>query len=77
MNPVFSCCNNLLSSWVERVTTGTYSLVSVILNVTPVGVFTAGLAGLSPFAATAGYFVISVKTQLQVQTMLRLDLLHN
>ena len=22
LNPVFSCCNNLLSSWVERVTTG-------------------------------------------------------
>ena len=36
-NPVFNWSNNLLWSWVEEVTTGTYNLVSIILNVSFVG----------------------------------------
>ena len=47
----------------ERVTTGTYNLVSVILSVAPVGAFITDLAGLPPSAGTTACVVISVKTQ--------------
>ena len=32
LNPDFNCSNNFLLSWVDKVTTGTYSFVSAILN---------------------------------------------
>ena len=37
LNPDFNCSKKLLSSFVDKVTTGTYNFVSVILNVAPVG----------------------------------------
>ena len=47
LNPDFNCSNNLLSFSVDKVTTGTYNLESVISNFTLVG-------GLIRFAAAAG-----------------------
>ena len=44
-NPVFNWSNNSLWSWVEEVTTGTYNLESIILNVSFIGLLiqTTGL----------------------------------
>ena len=53
-------------------TTGTHNFVSFILSVAPVGALIAGLAGLSPCAATAACVV-----KHNFQTMLRQDLSHN
>ena len=47
LNPVFNCSNNLLSSWVDKVTTGTYNFVSLILNVAPVGALISGTGALA------------------------------
>ena len=71
LNPVLNCSKNLLSSLVERVTTGTYNFVSVILNVAFVGVFITGLAGLFPWAALAVCIIISVKTQFSDQVKIK------
>ena len=40
----FNCSKSLLSSSVDKVTTGTYNFVSFILNVAPVGLLTATTA---------------------------------
>ena len=45
LNADFNCIKTLLSSSVDRMTTGTYNFVSVILNVGFVGAFIAGIAG--------------------------------
>ena len=37
LNPDFNCSKNLLSSFVDKVTTGTYNFVSLVLNVSFVG----------------------------------------
>ena len=37
LNPDFRLVNNLISSSLDKVTTGTYNLQSVILSVAPVG----------------------------------------
>ena len=42
LNPVFNCCKSFLSSLLDKVTTGTYNFVSVILNVAPIGALTLG-----------------------------------
>ena len=47
LNPNFNCSKKL-SSLVDTVTTGTYNVVSVILDVAFVETFIASLAGLSP-----------------------------
>ena len=52
-----------MSFSVDKVTTGTYSFVSVIWNVAPVGAPVSGLAGLRLWAALAASVVISVKRQ--------------
>ena len=51
----------MLSTFVDKVTTGTYSFVSVILNIGFLEAFIAGLAGLSSCV------VKSVKTQFSDQ----------
>ena len=52
LNPVLNCSKNLLSSLVERVTTGTYNFVSVILNVAFVGLSIAATAGFASGSAS-------------------------
>ena len=47
LNPNFNCSKKL-PSLVDTVTTGTYNVVSVILDVAFVETFIASLAGLSP-----------------------------
>ena len=63
LNPDFNCSKKLLSSFVDKVTTGTYNFVSVILNVAVVVACIEGPAGLSPWGVLAVCVVISVKTQ--------------
>ena len=50
-------------SFVDKVTTGTYNFVPVILNVVLDGACIAGLAGLSPWGALVVCVLILVKTQ--------------
>ena len=65
MNHVFNCSNNLLLFSVDKVTTETYNLVSVILNVAFIG---AAIAGLSH---SATLIFISVKTQFLDQVKVK------
>ena len=57
LNSVFNFSKSLLSLSADKVTTGTYNFVSVILNASFVGAF---IAGLFPYASLV---VISIKTQ--------------
>ena len=59
MNPIFNCCNNLLWSWVYKVTTGTYNFTFVIKNVALIGALIAH--GLP--CASEARVVVSVITQ--------------
>ena len=49
---VFICSNNLLSSSVDGVTTGTYNFVCVILNVAFAGLLTAATVGFATGSAS-------------------------
>ena len=53
--------NNLLSSWIYKLTTGSYNLVSVIFNVTFVGLLTAATAESA--SGSASLVALLVKTQ--------------
>ena len=68
-NPDFSCSKNLLSSCVERVTTGTYNFASPILNVAFVGAFISGIAGLA--LGSAACATIPVRTQISDHVKIR------
>ena len=60
LNPVFNCSYNLLSSSVDKVTTGTYSFVYFILNVAFVGLLTtATVASASQSASLVALLVIT------------------
>ena len=63
LNPAFNCHKSLLSFSVDKVTNGTYNVVSVILNVVFAAAFIARLAGLSPCVSVAVCVIISVRTQ--------------
>ena len=63
LNPAFNCHKSLLPFSVDKVTNGTYNVVSVILNVVFAAAFIARLAGLSPCVAVAVCVIISVRTQ--------------
>ena len=58
-----SISKKLLSSFVDKVTTGTYNFVSVILNLAFVGLFTLVTAGFPPWAGTASLVALLVNTQ--------------
>ena len=45
LNPDFILVNNLISSSLDKVTTGTYNLQSVILSVAPVGALSLTTGG--------------------------------
>ena len=47
----------------DKVTTGTYNFVSVILNVAFVGLSIAATAGFPPWAGTASLVALLVNTQ--------------
>ena len=52
LNPVFYGSNNLFSSWVDKVTTGTCSFVSVIFYVAFVGLLSPTTTGLASVLAS-------------------------
>ena len=57
LSSVFNCSKSLVSFSFEKVTTGTYNFVSVILHFAPDGATIAGLP------SCAGLSVLSAKTQ--------------
>ena len=61
LNSVFNCSNNLLSSSVNKVTIGTYSFVSFVLNVVLVGALISSTAASA--LGSPVYVIIAVKTQ--------------
>ena len=71
LNPDFNCSKKLLSSFVDKVTTGTYNFVSVILNIAFVRACIAGIAGLSSWGTLAVCAAISVKTQFSDQVKIK------
>ena len=48
LNPDFRLVNNLISSSLDKVTTGMYNLQSVILSVAPVGALSLTTGGPAP-----------------------------
>ena len=51
MKPAVGYCNNLFLAWFERVRTGWYNFVSIIVNVAPYGLLTAKTVGSAPRVA--------------------------
>ena len=62
LNPDSNCSKGLLSSLVDKVTTGTYNFVPAISNVAFTGAFIAGITEL--LLGLAACVIKSVKTQL-------------
>ena len=58
LNPIFNCSKDFVSFSFDKVTTGTYNFVSVILNSNPVGATIAG----SPPSASLSLCYISQNT---------------
>ena len=71
LNPDFNFSKKLLSSFVDKVTTGTYNFVFVILYIAFVRASILSLAGLSPWAALVFCVVMSVKTQFSDQVKVK------
>ena len=69
LNRVFNCCKSLLSSSVDKVTTGTYYLVSLILNVAFDGLLIAATAGLA--LGLASFVALLVVTEFSDQVKIR------
>ena len=61
LNPDFSCSKNLLSSLVDKVTTGTYNFASFIWNVAFFWTFIASITGSAlGFASPVALLVITI-----------------
>ena len=58
LNPDFRLVNNLISSSLDKVTTGTYNLQSVITSVAPVGALSLS-GGLAPAISLCSKLVIT------------------
>ena len=69
LNLDFNCSNKLLSSSVDKVTTGTYNVVSAILNVAFVGSSIAATAGSA--SGSSSLVVLLVNTQLSDHVKIR------
>ena len=69
LNLVFNFSQILLSSWADKVTTGTYSFVSVILNVAFNGSLIPSNAGLA--SGTALQYALLVNTQFSLQVKIK------
>ena len=66
LNLIFNCSNSLLLLSADKVTTGTYNFVPVILKVAFVGE-SSQTSGLSPCAAATNLFSRLVITQFAKQ----------
>ena len=62
LNSNFNCSKKLLSSSVDKVTTGIHNFVSVIWNVPFIGLLTATTAGFPYWARTASLVALLVNT---------------
>ena len=69
MNTVFNCSKSLLSSSLDKATTGTYNLVSVILNVASVGLLITATAGSA--SGPASHVALLAITQFSDQGQIR------
>ena len=69
LNPVFNCSKSLLSSSVDKVTTGAYNIVYFILNVALVGLLNATTAVLA--SGSASLVALLVKTQFSDQAKIK------
>ena len=65
MNHICNYSNSLLSCWID--TTGVYSFVSVILNVTPAGLSIPATAGLAAGLPSLVAFLVSTQFSDQVK----------
>ena len=65
LNPDFNISNSLFSFSVDKVTTGTYNLQSLILNVASDGKFTSTIGGLTSLLAFL--YVLLTNTQFSFQ----------
>ena len=65
LNPDFNISNSLFSFSIDKVTTGTFNLQSVILNVTSVGEFIPAIARLT--SALAVLYALPTSTHLSFQ----------
>ena len=54
LNPVFDCPKTLLLSLVDKVTTGTYSFVSILLKFAIAGLLTAATEGSASGSGSLG-----------------------
>ena len=69
--PDFNCSKKLLSSSVDKVTTGTYNFVSFISNVAFAGLSIAATAGFPPRAGTATLVALLVNTHFSDHVKIR------
>ena len=69
LNSVFNCSESLLSSSADKVTTGTYNLQSVILNVTFVGLLIPATARSA--SGSASLVALLVITQFSDQVRVK------
>ena len=71
LNPVFNCPKNLLSFLDDKVSTGIYNFVSLILNVAPVGLLIPSTRGLFPCAATSSLYALLVHKHFSDQVKVK------
>ena len=67
LNPVFNFAKSFMSFSFDKVTTGTYNFVSVILNVAPDGATTAGSTPASAVISTEIHFFDQFKISSTLQ----------
>ena len=72
-----NCSNNLLPFSVDKLTTGTYSFASAILNVAFVGLLNATTAGSASGSASLGALFVITQFSDQVKTRLKEVLFHS
>ena len=73
LNPVLNCSKSVFSFSVDKVTTGTYSFTSVILNVAFVGLLIAATARSA--SGSASLVALLVNTQFSDHVKIRFILL--
>ena len=61
LNPIFNCSKSFVSFSFDKVTTGIYNFVSVILNIAPDGAAIAGSTSASSVISTKTKFLDQVK----------------
>ena len=63
LNPDYNCSKKLISTFVNKLRTRTYNIVSVILNIAFARLLILDTAGFPPWAGTASLVALLVNTQ--------------